>query len=70
MTHRGPFQPLLFCDSVIRWMRTILKRNRSSGSRIVAWTSPPSTHTKSPCLLASTPVLKVELKELGLFTGV
>ena len=47
MTHRGPFQPLLFCDSVILMCRTS-RRSAAGGSELISAQATPYRSVAAP----------------------
>jgi len=71
MTHRGPFQPLPFCDSVksLLWSVLLGKFWRKSYSKLPVLSGSHSTKTsqKSPELLENVPWLTVQRVQKWVF---
>jgi len=55
MTHRGPFQPLLFCDSVILWGLHCVPQGTCAAWGYADWV----VHRPRPLLSSSPPGPKI-----------
>jgi len=63
MTHRGPFQPLLFCDSVILFTLGI-KKNFLSERVVRHWNKLPRAVGESPSLEGFRKHVDVTLQDM------